>query len=132
MTDSDLLILGGIAVLAWFLSQRTTTAAAANTSIAQASSAPSGTDCGGYGCGTGNGDKPPAQDPGLPPSASTCPAGTIFRNGICDNPALGSQVNDTTLQMINAQIDASNAAGTWDRSWQLAAQRDAWIKKLGY
>jgi hypothetical protein len=34
--------------------------------------------------------------------------------------------------MILQQIEASNAAGNWDRSWQLAAQRDAWIKQLGY
>jgi hypothetical protein len=49
-----------------------------------------------------------------------------------DNPGYGSATNDATLMSINRMIDASNAAGDWERSSQLAAQRDAWLRKMGY
>jgi hypothetical protein len=48
------------------------------------------------------------------------------------NPGYGSAENDATLMGINRMIDASNAAGDWARSSALAAQRDAWLRNMGY
>jgi len=134
MPSDDLIILGGLALLLYFLRPQQQAAAAA-TPQAAGPTGNGGTDCGGYGCGGGG--STPATTPSQAPTNQFCTGGQIVREGVCINPysetpRLGSAVNDATLAMILQQIEASNAAGNWDRSWQLAAQRDAWIKQLGY
>jgi len=35
------------------------------------------------------------------------------------------------LTAFTSGLEASNAAGTWESSWRIAAERDAWIAGLG-
>lgn len=138
MADNDLLILGGIAVLAYLLTRQSSPQG--STTVIQAAPTAAASDCGGYGCGGGSTPSTPTPSP-APNNSFTSyweqvkgASQGVYQPAAVDtvNPRLGSAVNDATLLMINRQINDANAAGNWDLSWQLAAKRDAWIKQMGY
>lgn len=133
MKDEDGLIILGIGILAFFLWNRQAATVPAGTTT-PGTTAPIKAGC--DSCGGGGGATTPGEPVGKP-SAVTCYGGQILREGVCINPysetpRLGSANNDAVLAEIIRQLEASNAAGTWDLSWQIAAKRDAWIKSQGY
>lgn len=132
MNDDDVLIVGGVLVLAYLLWPKGSTST--TTIIQGAPQASSGASCDSCGGAT----PPPAGTSPMPsPAQSFCTGGQILRAGVCINPAsdaprIGSANNDAILAEITRQLEASNAAGNWALSWEIAARRDAWIKQQGY
>lgn len=127
--DDGLIILGGLGLLALYLLGQK---GGSSTTIIQ--QAPGQQQQGTPGCDSCGSQQPPASPQ---PAPVFCQGGQILRAGVCINPAsdtprLGSANNDAVLAEILRQLEASNAAGTWDLSWQIAAKRDAWIKSQGY
>ena len=108
----DLIIIAGMAVVAWWLLNHLPSFSGTSTNTAAATPI----DTTPSGC----------QSCGVKPQPSAAP-----ENGL-SQPNIGSWQNDATLQQLSAMIDQANAAGNWDLSWQIAAKRDAWIKSQGY
>lgn len=122
MDTTDWLVLGGAVILMLALSRQQSGVAAVSPGVsAEAGALGVGLSCVQPGCAVlGDGDHHRAAAAGSPVAAS--PAYSCF---------LGNCEYQKVLDQYTAALNASNTKGTWDLSWQIAAQRDAWVKSIG-
>ena len=119
-TDTkDVIILGGGLVILWLLFGKTNQGAAQPMMGAAPSIMPisPASNIGCYNSCPTSASQPTA---GSQPSAGSPPTAVQVPSWFTDQ-----------LNAFSSQLASLNAAGNWEASWQLAAQRDAWIASLG-